>query len=109
MQKYAPTNGYAYRYTQEHFPPGMYREANRYRDIHKYTHLQIDWGRHTEMYTHRLACASLLVNFISRIAELSVPVFHHVTAIPLDLLTGFQRFFSHNFSSEVEETSLSSL
>lgn len=86
----------------------MYREANRYRDIHEYTHLQIDWGRYTEMYTHRLTCASLVVNFISRITELAVPVFHQVTAVPLDLLTGFPRFFSHDFSSEVEETSLSS-
>ena len=87
----------------------MYREANRYRDIHKYSHLQIDRGRHIEMYTHRLTHASLVVNFISCIIELGVPVFHHVTAIPLDFLTGFQRFFSHSFSSEVEETSLSSL
>lgn len=87
----------------------MDREANRYRDIHEYTHLQIDWGRYTEMYTHRLTSASLVVNFISHVTELGVPVFHQVTAIPLALLTGFQRFFSRNFSSEVEETSLSSL
>lgn len=83
----------------------MYREANRYRDIHKYSHLQID----TLKCTHRLTHASLVVNFISCITELCIPVFHHVTAIPLDLLTDFQRFFSRNFSSEVEETSLSSL